>query len=781
MTGDPALPPSILPRMQAAPRTLITSCRRALPALTLVILLTVGSMPVPAATPTDATHPPASLPIYHDDPAVNASLRWIAEPPGISVGPDGCVRDEDRCYRGTTKLVVTTLAHVGVDPHTWPRSNGSVMDWMLQHAGDMRDTQLQRCEDEALPTEENACMSKRVHSLSKTLLAFRAAGYDPRTIPLPHGGTRDLVNELLANRTADQFGSPTYVNDDIWAIIALHAAGYEGPEVQESIQVVEDAQHDDGGVGYVSDAKSVDTTAAAIMALAPHHRHNFTRDALGYLRSTQIANGTEAGCWGQRGGERATAGSTAWALQALVAASASPTLGLGNAAPWNWTRSGQDPATCLRTFQAQDGGFRNSLRDGQDRPILQATYQATAALAWTPYGDLREPLEPLAIHRTVRAGHPLEITVQNTTLLTREGPRNRTTLHPTTPGNLTLQGFTWQPSPARRVDVHVQVLPGLPNPPSLDAATEQPHHEPLEVTLQPGDDWATTLHLRLPNGTNLTGPHHILHLPPGTHELRAWSRNALGEASKATSFSVHITNAPPHLTLEGPTTANRTGPVTLHAEATDPEADPVDLTWTLQGEPAGTGPNLTLEPGPPGPVHVTVTARDAWNATTTRSWNLTWHDTPPEVELDVPDPLVVGSTNLTGTARDPDGDPVTLRWLVDGEPAGEGAIAEVTLEPGNHTLHVTAWTPHGATNLTRTLTVPAAHADTGNATAPPATTAPEPDPSPPPDPSNRTHDEGNASAATAGDPARTPGPGSIVLATALAAAAHLLRRSRYLH
>ena len=137
---------------------------------------------------------------------------------------------------------------------------------------------------------------------------------------------------------------------------------------------------------------------------------------------------------------------------------------------------------------------------------------------------------------------------------------------------------------------------------------------------------------------------------------------------------------------------------TVMLSATGTHADPdatLTYAWDLDGDGAfddGTGPSVDFVPLAPGLAVASVevsdgTRRDIALATI----SVAAGNAPPQ--FDAWDPLdyspfaAPGDTvQLSVTATDPDGDPVTLAWTLDGEPAGSGASIEVDMP--DEELHV---------------------------------------------------------------------------------------------
>lgn len=554
------------------------------------------------ATPiASASHAPGTLPLRVGDAPVDGMLDWLAD----RVDDDGCVRRDGACRTGLTKWVALSLPHAGVDPARWPAPDRSVHGWLLAHADDLRDAEARRCDGTV--ADPSTCMARNVYSLSKSILALDGAGQDPRQVPLPDGGRRDLVAELLQNRTADQFGSPEHVNDDIWALVALNAADHSGPAVQDAVDEIEDAQTADGGVPWSrTAAPDADTTAAAVIALAPHDRPASVDAAVGFLADSQVQDGQARGCFAARPGQAATAGSTAWAIQALVAADRDP---------WTWQVDDQGPTRCLAGFRTATGGLANSRQAGQTGTSYQATYQGLAGLSWTPYGVPDGPVEPIRRVREMdRDG--IEISLTDATFRLDDRTHDRVELAYDAPRPPVVHGFTFSPDPR---PVTVRVEPSIPTAPTIDAPRRVPHGQPVQITLAPGGDGTSSLALGLPNGTELAGPDHTLTLDaPGEVTLTAHGVNGIGETGPTTRHRIEATNRAP--AIDGiDATVSASGNATVRADVDDPDGDPVEVRWRVGGRVVAEGANATVRLPASGPVVVGAVAEDPWGAEATET------------------------------------------------------------------------------------------------------------------------------------------------------------------
>jgi energy-coupling factor transport system substrate-specific component len=205
--------------------------------------------------------------------------------------------------------------------------------------------------------------------LERTILALRACGASPRSLP-----SGDPVARLLRYRAADgSFGR--LVNLTAFAILALRAAGEPAgsPAVKDAARWLAHQQNRDGGFGYAArgSASDVDDTGAALQAVVAASAPDgpVVLGAVNYLIRNQNA---DSGYPQQRGG-LSNAQSTAWAVQGLIAAGRDPS---------HVSRGGRSPLDYLRSLVAADGSVRYST--GSAQTPVWVTGEALAALAGKP-------------------------------------------------------------------------------------------------------------------------------------------------------------------------------------------------------------------------------------------------------------------------------------------------------------------------------------------------------------------------------------------------------------
>ena len=207
--------------------------------------------------------------------------------------------------------------------------------------------------------------------IERTILALRAAGRSPRSV-----GGRDLVAELARGRRADGSFSGL-VNQTSFAILALRAAGRAARDrtVRAAAGWVASQHNADGGFNFAGRGgrSGVDDTAAALQALvaAGKRRTKTVARAAAFLAARQNSDGGLP----LQPGDDSNAQSTAWTVQALVAAGRDPER--------LRRRGARSPLAYIRSLQSTSGAVRYS-RTSTASPVW-VTAQALTALARRPF------------------------------------------------------------------------------------------------------------------------------------------------------------------------------------------------------------------------------------------------------------------------------------------------------------------------------------------------------------------------------------------------------------
>jgi len=217
----------------------------------------------------------------------------------------------------------------------------------------------------------------------KAILALVAAGEDPATF-----GNIDYVNKLKTHYySASQIGDVSLLNDDIWGILALSAAG-------ESInsQIMQDAksflltnQNQDGGWGYgVGGDSDTNDTASAIMALLEvglTSQDQEILDAIEYLKNQQ----NDDGGFPYTVGSQSDSGSDSWVISAIYKLGEDPT-------STDWQNNSNNAIDHLKSLQKTDGSFKWIASD--ETSYTSMTAFAVIALAEKYYPIIGQQKDP---------------------------------------------------------------------------------------------------------------------------------------------------------------------------------------------------------------------------------------------------------------------------------------------------------------------------------------------------------------------------------------------------
>ena len=204
----------------------------------------------------------------------------------------------------------------------------------------------------------------KVTDYERMALGVMAAGGDPARI-----GGYNLIDKIINDPELDRQGA----NGMIFALIVLDAGEYEVSDTahwnrDKLIQWLVQAQNEDGGWSIVQgEESSVDITAMAVTALAPHQNRENVLEALyksaDYLSGIQLENGGFPG---------ASAEAAAQVVIALTSAGVDPS-------DERFVKSGGSALTYLLSLAAEDGGFVHLPGDTESNVL--ATEQALLALA----------------------------------------------------------------------------------------------------------------------------------------------------------------------------------------------------------------------------------------------------------------------------------------------------------------------------------------------------------------------------------------------------------------
>ena len=232
------------------------------------------------------------------------------------------------------------ISAAGEDPHDW----GDLVEY-LQNNIDHID------EKKATDWERHA-------------LAVVACNENPDNF-----GGIDFVKRIMSFYDREQIGNSADLYDDFFGIIALVACGVDkdSPVIQTIRVYIKGQQYENGGWG------DVDSTAAAVMSLIISGEYNDSdciKEALSFIKSTQTDHGGFQS-WGTT-----NTASTAWAINAIVAAGQDPTSS-------EWKHDGNSPVDFLISLQQENGVF-NWSKDQNMNPVWMTSYVIPALLG-KPY------------------------------------------------------------------------------------------------------------------------------------------------------------------------------------------------------------------------------------------------------------------------------------------------------------------------------------------------------------------------------------------------------------
>jgi hypothetical protein len=298
-------------------------------AILVMMIITLTCIPYVSAYPYNSS-----------EQTVNQAIEWLRSQQQTN-GSIGSF--------ATSSWVVMAIVASGEDPHNWSNGGDSIIDYLKKNK-------------ESLSSPND---------YSRFILSIVAAGENPRNV-----NGIDFVATLESFYNGTQFGDPSLLNDDFWAIMALRSVGIDNNDekIQNAVAFIKTNQNEgDGGWSFgVGSDSDVDSTAASIMALISVNESKTSThiiDGLEYIKTKQVSSGG-FDSWGYG----TSAESDSWAIQAIVAAGQDPT-------DANWTKEGKNPVDDLILFQNQDGSFN----DFNPAPSSWTTSYAIPALLGKPY------------------------------------------------------------------------------------------------------------------------------------------------------------------------------------------------------------------------------------------------------------------------------------------------------------------------------------------------------------------------------------------------------------
>jgi hypothetical protein len=217
------------------------------------------------------------------------------------------------------------------------------------------------------------------------------------------------------------------------------------------------------------------------------------------------------------------------------------------------------------------------------------------------------------------------------------------------------------------------------------------------VTLQ----WSVDL-LPVPGENGTSFDFTTNYTSSGRHSVMVTANNGLSESSLTWWVNVRDINLPPVIRRFTPLTASvaEGSTLTFSVDAYDPDGGALGYTWTLDGrEQVDKTASFAYIPpfGAAGYHSVGVAVGDAGGGTTALNWTVLVLKTnlPPEIRSFGPpaDPAMDEGQTLafSVSASDPNGDPLTYEWVLDGYSAGFGDQFNYSpdfTQAGNWTLQV---------------------------------------------------------------------------------------------
>lgn len=222
------------------------------------------------------------------------------------------------------------------------------------------------------------------------ILALAAAGKNPKTFP-----DTDLVAALKIFHTGGQIGSASILNDDIFGVLALLAAGEPASDsaVTDSKNFILNNQNANGGwsfaVGGTSDTNMTSMAIMALLEAGVAKTDSHIVNAVSYLKSAQNGDGgfpyDPASPWGTG----SDASSDAWVISAINKLGEDPD---GS----SWSKNGASPVDHLLSLQAGGGYFEYQEGTGEDSFSPVAASYAVIALTgkYYPVGIISVPAVP---------------------------------------------------------------------------------------------------------------------------------------------------------------------------------------------------------------------------------------------------------------------------------------------------------------------------------------------------------------------------------------------------
>ena len=310
---------------------------RLLKIMSLAMIASLIFLSVPTAA-----QPPSTADFADQVSAVEAALAWLE----TQQQADGSLPAALGSAAGATIDALFAVTATGGNPHNWSSVEGgpSMVDYLVDQAG-------------TYAAESTA-------TAAKLTLAAISAEVNPGAF-----GGLDLPAILVASYDA---GTGLYglgLTDQMWAMMAVAALGQVVPQAAANWLMAQ--QQADGGFDAWGSGADTHTTSLAIEAMVAAGQPvscTVVISGLGYLKSQQSPTGGFPASLAS--GPDANASSTAYSMQALLAARENP---LGA----RWAMTDTNPLGDLLSFQLPSGAFEWQSGAGAD---VLATVQSITAL-----------------------------------------------------------------------------------------------------------------------------------------------------------------------------------------------------------------------------------------------------------------------------------------------------------------------------------------------------------------------------------------------------------------
>jgi len=311
---------------------------------------TASPLPSPSPSPTPSAEPtpePTDLPT----PSISAEQR--SEKTKLAINFLKSKQDDDGSIEGSTSTIWSVIAFGANEDRAEKIKNGnkSLLDALADN------------------NPESAT------DIERLIIAIRATGQYPHSF-----NGIDYVQQLKNKYKNNQFGEESFVNDDIFGVLAILSADESANSeiLHNSVAALIKKQANNGLW------ENVDLTAAAIQMLREYKNSDGdinTDDTINKAR-TALKNSQD-----KFGGFGENSATTAWGIQAIVSLGENPS---------DWKISnGKDPWMALLLYQNTNGGFgwKNS-----DDPSPFMTAYAIPALLSSPW-----PISKLKIENNYKS------------------------------------------------------------------------------------------------------------------------------------------------------------------------------------------------------------------------------------------------------------------------------------------------------------------------------------------------------------------------------------------